>query len=771
MKRSWAAIAAAVMAMFALSGCSQTGTTFQNNTGAQITVLSPMNMPAGSPDFTLTVTSTGGFVAKTVIQWGGKTLPNTTVLSSTTATVVIPAPLAAQPGKVFVNTLNPPRNSQDNGLSNSLAFIISGKANPAPTVNGVTPSINPACGAPCTNSDVAITINGNNFLPSSSNGPSEVHWSLNGGPTLFLIPSAITATQITVTISGTLLNASGTAQITVVNPPSFPCSVDCTLFGGGSSSVPFTVRAPLQIVTSSLPTGQFGAPYSAQLSANGGQPQPPYAWTLSSGTLPSGLLLDAKTGVIGGNPLIPIPPPTTATITPLTFKVTDSQSPAASTTASLPITIAAPLKITTTSLPDGLVGTAYSATLTATGGITPYSWVLTNGSLPAGLSLDTSKGIISGTPSGIPSSNPVSLTFKVTDSGFPAASMTVTLSLNTMPSLKITTTSLPNGVVGTTYSTTLAATAGITPYTWTLTGGTLPAGLSLNASTGVISGTPTAATATPVSLTFKVTDSETPVFSTTITLPLTITSGAAAAAAQETPALSQDGRYVAYTAPQHDHLQILLRDTCLSVAASANCQAHTSLLSATVEGVPGDADSHSPSMSADGRYVAFSSAAANLVAGSHSGRQVFLRDTCLGAAQGCKPSLQLVSTDSDGALTGTENILPSVSASGRYVAFLSITPSHDSNSKTTTAASSANSGLRQVFIRDTCAGETNCTPKTTRISLQPGDAAPNSTSPLPGPAVSGSAKHVALADEGTGTFFTHSVPVDDRVSISETKNP
>jgi hypothetical protein len=176
-------------------------------------------------------------------------------------------------------------------------------------------------------------------------------------------------------------------------------------------------------------------------------------------------------------------------------------------------------------------------------------------------------------------------------------------------------------------------------------------------------------------------------------------------------------------------------------------------------------------MSADGRYVAFSSAAANLVKTSPSGRQVFLRDTCLGAAQGCKPSLQLVSTDSDGALTGAENILPSVSASGRYVAFLSITPSHDSTSKTAAATSSANSGFRQVFIRDTCAGEKSCTPKTTRISLQPGDAAPDSTSPVPGPAVSGSAKHVALADEGTGTFFTHSVPVNDRVSVSATSNP
>lgn len=756
MKRPWAAIAAVVMAMFALAGCSQTGSTFQNNTGAQITILSPMNIPAGSPDFTLTVTSTGGFVAKTVIQWGGKTLPNTTIVNAATATVVVPAALVAQSGKVFVNTLNPPRNSQDNGLSNSLAFTISGKANPVPVVTSITPTTNPACGSPCTNADVAITITGSSFLPSSSNGPSEVHWSLNGGPVIFLTVNKITTAQIDATISGALLNPDGTAQITVVNPPSFPCSVDCNLFGGGSSaSFPFTVKAPLHVTTLSLPNAVIGAVYSATLSAAGGQP--PYTWTLGSGA-PNWLKLD-PTGVLSGTP----PAGTTSPIS-VTFKVSDS---AVSATATLALTVAPMLSITTTSLPNASIGTAYSGPLAASGGIAPYRWTLTGGTLPPGLDLNPATGL-SGTPSGIPATQPVSLTFKVTDSEVPAASASVTLPLTILPTLKVTTTSLPNGVVGKAYSTTLAATGGITPYSWALTSGTLPAGLSFTA--GLISGTPTTATANPVSLTFTLTDSETPVYSASVTLPLTITSGAVAAAAQETPAISHDGRYVAYSAMQNDHSQILLRDTCLGVAASANCQPHTSLVSATIEGVPGDADSHSPSISVDGRYVAFSSAAANLVAGSPAGRQVFLRDTCLGAAQGCKPSLQLVSTDSDGALTGTENILPSVSASGRYVAFLSITPSHDSNSKTPAAANSVNSGFRQVFVRDTCAGETNCRPKTTRISLQPGDTAPNSTPPVPGPAVSGSAKHVALADEGTGTFFTHSVPVDDRVSISETKN-
>jgi large repetitive protein len=70
--------------------------------------------------------------------------------------------------------------------------------------------------------------------------------------------------------------------------------------------------------------------------------------------------------------------------------------------------------------------------------------------------------------------------------------------------ISITTSSLPNGKVGTAYSQTLAATGGTAPYTWAVTG-TLPAGLTL--SSGVIGGTPTTATPNPVSLTLEVTDS------------------------------------------------------------------------------------------------------------------------------------------------------------------------------------------------------------------------------------------------------------------------
>ena len=235
-----------------------------------------------------------------------------------------------------------------------------------------------------------------------------------------------------------------------------------------------------------------------------------------------------------------------------------------------------------------------------------------------------------------------------------------------------------------------------------------------------------------------------------------------AAVAEETPAVSADGRYVAYTASQEGHSQVFVRDTC--EGAAAGCQSRTTLLSAAADGTPANEDSKSPSMSADGRYVAFSSAATNLVSGTLAGRQIYLRDTCIGAAESsCKPSTQLVSADSEGALVGTESILPSVSASGRFVAFLAVTPSHTASSAKASAQAklnaaavdSTNSGYRQVFVRDTCLGAANCTPKTTRVSLQPGDTSTGNAKPA-GPALSGSASRVALPGANSATVFTRS---------------
>ena len=184
----------------------------------------------------------------------------------------------------------------------------------------------------------------------------------------------------------------------------------------------------------------------------------------------------------------------------------------------------APLSVTTASLPNGAPGTAYSATLAATGGTTPYTWSLASGALPAGLSLNSSTGVISGTPTIAGTS---SFSVQATDSTSPTH-QTATAALSivvAVPALSVTTTSLPAAVTGATYSATLAASGGTTPYTWSIASGALPAGLSLASSTGVISGTPTTAGTSGFSV--QATDSTNPTHETaTAALSIVVSSTA-----------------------------------------------------------------------------------------------------------------------------------------------------------------------------------------------------------------------------------------------------
>ena len=267
----------------------------------------------------------------------------------------------------------------------------------------------------------------------------------------------------------------------------------------------------LSLTMGSLPGGTVGTAYNVTLVASGGTT--PYTWSVSSGSLPAGLNLSASTGVISGSP-------TTVNTYSFTIEVTDAASNSASESMTITVAAAQPPTISTTSLPNGTVSTAYSTTLAATGGATPYSWSISSGSLPAGLSLTASTGVISGTPT---TANTYSFTVKVTDANSNTATKSLSITIAAAAqSPTISTTSLPNGTVSTAYRTTLAATGGATPYSWSISSGSLPAGLSLAASTGVISGTPT--TANTYSFTVKVTDAN----SNTATKSLSITIAAAA---------------------------------------------------------------------------------------------------------------------------------------------------------------------------------------------------------------------------------------------------
>ena len=257
----------------------------------------------------------------------------------------------------------------------------------------------------------------------------------------------------------------------------FPVSVTVTDTAGIQASASFNLNI-LGITTTSLPSGALGVAYAQTLSSVGGTG--PLTWSLAgTSTLPSGLNLSAQ-GQIAGTPTVYGTFPFQVHVTDTAAKLTATRS------FSISISNASVLSVTTTSpLPNGAIGAAYSQTLQATGGTVPYAWSASG--LPTWLALDPATGILSGTPTAGGTST-ISVT--VTD----AANGTATASLSlTVGALTISPATLPNGTVGVPYPATTLTVAGTTVANWTVTVGTLPAGLTLDSSTGVISGKPTAA--------------------------------------------------------------------------------------------------------------------------------------------------------------------------------------------------------------------------------------------------------------------------------------
>jgi autotransporter-associated beta strand protein len=227
-----------------------------------------------------------------------------------------------------------------------------------------------------------------------------------------------------------------------------------------------------------LPNGTVGVPYNQTVTASGGTG--PYTYAVSSGLLPQGLVLNPMTGAITGTP-------TTPGAAMFILTATDSVGASGFRTYSIGVDPAAGLTLSPPSLPAGTVGVPYNQTVTASGGTGPYTYNV-SGSLPPGLSLDSATGVISGVPTTV---GITSFSIIAQDSLGAIGFGTYTIPVNPSGTITVSPPALPAGTVGTPYSQTLTATGGTGPYTFRLFD-SLPAGLTLS-STGVISGTPTAA--------------------------------------------------------------------------------------------------------------------------------------------------------------------------------------------------------------------------------------------------------------------------------------
>jgi hypothetical protein len=318
-------------------------------------------------------------------------------------------------------------------------------------------------------------------------GTSPFTWSVSAGT----LPPGVTLGASTGLLSGTPTTAgsySFTVKVTDHSGLSDTEAVTLAVIAGPALNFP----AP--------PAGWTNTVYRDTLTESGGTA--PFTWSVSAGSLPAGISLSAD-GTLSGTP--------TATGTSsFTVQVTDANSQSATQATSL--TVKAGVSTTFAAPPAGQVGVAYTDTLTAAGGTAPYTWSVNAGSLPPGITL-TSAGVLAGTPT-TAGSYPFTVNVIDQNNGIATASITLVITAG----LSLTFTPPPAGQVSVAYTDTLTAAGGTTPYTWSVSAGTLPAGITLAASTGVLAGTPT--TAGTFSFTVKVTDasSQTATKATSITI-------------------------------------------------------------------------------------------------------------------------------------------------------------------------------------------------------------------------------------------------------------
>lgn len=330
-------------------------------------------------------------------------------------------------------------------------------------------------------------------------------WSATG------LPANLNINPVSGVISGTPLAAGSFSVIVTVSDLSAPASRTLAL----------TVASGLTILTTNLPAGTVGAPYSAGLTASGASGA--ITWSIGSGQLPQGLTLNPSTGLISGTPL------SQATAV---FTVLAQDAGGATASRDLSIAVSPGLTITTTALPAATVGVPYVATLQAANNSGALTWSAAG--LPPGLVIAAATGVISGTPT---SAGSFTVNASVIAAGGGSATRNIPLAV--VAGLSITTLSLPPGVTGQPYSATLTAAGGTAPYQWAVTAGALPPDLSLPGATGVIAGTPISTVGNPYTFTITVTDANgatsSKPFSITVTAGLTILTSSLPQAFQGVP--------------------------------------------------------------------------------------------------------------------------------------------------------------------------------------------------------------------------------------------